>query len=212
MKIIAENLPLPMFPFPFSSGSSSSVFILSESFVFLNSKNFYEYFIGKCLPTFSLFAFSPNARWIAYQDLLSWPLFNADQELTSDATWLVAQEGTAMTWQKIRKIVRHSFSHNFSFCFFLLVSYSFILLAFIQLNPKDFLLPQVHLCSCLLFSIYLHSLLLIWSILCLQMTHMFPPPLSSHLKVFFHDSFSKSTLLCASFSVNFFWTGVWLLP
>ena len=25
-------------------------------------KNFYEYFIGKCLPTFSLFAFSPNAR------------------------------------------------------------------------------------------------------------------------------------------------------
>ena len=122
MKIIAENLPLPMFPFPFSSGSSFSVFILSESFVFLNSKNFYEYFIGKCLPTFSLFTFSPNARWIAYQDLFSLPLFNADQELTSDATWLVAQEGTAMTWQKIRKIVIHvvfpTISHFASSCWF----------------------------------------------------------------------------------------------
>ena len=102
--------------------------------------------------------------------------------------------------QKMRKIVIHIvFPHNFSFCFFLSVSYSFILLAFIQLNPKDFLLPQVHLRYCLLFSIYLHSLLLIWLVLCLQMTHTCPPALPPHLKVFSHNSFSKSTLLCLLF-------------
>ena len=102
-----------------------------------------------------------------------------------------------------------SFSHNFSFCFFLLVSYSFILLAFIQLII--FCFPR-YICV-LVFSFQLTCILFFWfDWFCVYRWPMFPPPLSSHLKVFFHDSFSKSTLLCASFSVNFFWKGVWLLP
>lgn len=97
--------------------------------------------------------------------------------------------------QKIRKTVIHIVFPQFLNLLLPLVSYSFILLAFIQLNPEDFLLLQVHLCSCLLFSIYLHfsSFDLIGFVS--TNDHMFPPPLPSHLKVFFHDSFSKSTLL-----------------
>lgn len=131
-------------------------------------------------------------------------LLSVNSELTSHATQRVAWEVMASSWARNEENYdTHIFSHNLSSCYFLFVSYSFILLAFTHLYPKDFLFPGVHF-HCLLFSIYLHyfSFDLI-DCVSLDDLYVFPLAQPAHPKVvfffFFLDSFSKQTVMCFFF-------------
>lgn len=131
----------------------------------------------------SIFTFFPNARGIVYQDSFTKPLSNVNFEPPSDGTWLVSQEGTVMIWVVIRKNVIFSQFH------ILLLSLFYSILSpwhFTHINPKDFPLPEVHFCSFLSLSVYLHCLpVYLIGFVTIGYSYVFPLLLPSHPKVFF---------------------------
>lgn len=101
---------------------------------------------------------------------------------------------------KSEKLWYMNFFYNFLFYYFLFVLYSFMFLEFTHLNPKDFPLPQVHFCSSLFLSIYLHSLPFnLIGFVTINGLYISTLLLPSHPKVFFQDFFSKKALLCLFF-------------